>query len=169
MLSARDLAFVACRLLALYFLVNVISTLPYSLGSLASAFASGQPQDTPLFYQASRWLMLASPIVTLAMVVVLWFGAGWLAREVAEGTPGGTTSDWSPRSLLAVGVALLGLTIVAFALPTVVLYLVYLADGAAEDRWFASLVDLAARCLIGAGLILGAQRISETIARLRRW
>lgn len=113
--------------------------------------------------------MLASPIMSLAMVMVLWFGAGWLAREVAEEAPGGS-SAWSPQILLSIGVALLGLTIVAFALPTLALYLVYLADGAAETRSFDSVnfVPLVVRCAIGIGLILGAQRIAAFIATLRR-
>ena len=167
-MSPRDLAFVGCRLLALFFLVEVIATLPYTLSSLASAFASWEAQDTATFYYASRWLMLASPIVSLAMVLVLWFGAGWLAGEGADGTPAGTP-NWSPRILLSVGVALLGLTIAAFALPTLALYLVYLADGAAEARGFDTfnVVPLAVRCIVGVGLILGARRVAETIARLR--
>jgi hypothetical protein len=168
-MSPRDFAFVGCRLLALFFLVEVITTLPYTLSSLASAFASWELQDTTIFYHASRWLMLASPIVSLSMVLVLWFGAGWLAGEVADGAPAGT-SGWSPSILLSVGVALLGLSIVAFALPTLALYLVYLADGAAESRSLDSVnfVPLVVRCAIGIGLILGAQRIAAFITTLRR-
>jgi len=92
MTSARDLAFVGCRLLAIYFLFEIIASLPFSLSSLIGAFSVEYPPDTDTFYRASRSLMLASPIVSLVMVLVLWFGAGWLAREVADGAPAETSS-----------------------------------------------------------------------------
>jgi len=67
-----------------------------------------------------------------------------------------------------VGLALLGIAVLAFALPSVVIYVVYLADGAQGGGWYGNLASLVAQCVIGAALIVGARRISEAITKLRR-
>ncbi|MEO3428330.1 hypothetical protein AAFN88_05695 [Pelagibius sp. CAU 1746] len=168
--SARDIAFIGCRLLALYFLYLAVLSIPQGLFSLSSAFGVGRPQGWQLIYEASLWLVLAMPILNLAMVLLLWFGAGWLSKEVAAGAPE-AVSDWSPRSLLSVGVVLLGLILISFALPQIVLYLLYIADGALEAQTFQVhyLVSEIVQACVGIGLILGSQRITDFIARARRW
>jgi hypothetical protein len=173
-MSPRDLAFIGCRLLALYFVYIALMSIPQGLFALSSIFGAGGPRGVDQFYElsyeASLWRVLAHPILSLAMVLVLWFGAGWLSREVADGAPDATAS-WSPRSLLSVGVVLLGLVLVSFALPKIVLYLLYLADGAADARTFQTsyLASEVVQALIGFGLILGSERIAAMIADLRRW
>jgi len=170
MLSIRDIAFVGCRLLALYFLYLAVAGVPQGLFALSSAFGEGRPQGVELFYEPSLWLVLALPILHLAMVLLLWFGARWLSSEVAAGAPE-ETSAWSPQSLLSVGVVLLGLVLLSFALPQVVFYLLFFAYGAeyADFFKFNALVSKAVQTLIGLGLIIGSGRIAGTIARLRRW
>lgn len=170
--STRDIAFIGCRLLALYFLFLALQSIPYSLVSALGTLATGQQQDMlQLFYARSAWLLLATPILSLGMVVLLWFGAGRLSREVAEAPPSEVSSTWSPQSLLSVGVVLLGLIVVTLSLPSIVLNLLFIIDGAAEAATFQfnSLLSAVVQCLIGVGLILGSKGIAEAIARLRRW
>jgi len=168
--SARDIAFILCRLLALYFVYVAVLSIPQGLFALSSAFGAGRPQGVELFYQPSLWLVLASPILSLAMVVLLWFGAGWLSRGVAKGAPE-DKSVWSPEALLSVGVVLLGLVLLSFALPRAVFYLLFLANVAGGDNSFqlASLVSAVVSGLVGIGLILGSLGIADFLARLRRW
>ncbi len=170
--STRAIAFIGCRLLALYFLFLALQSIPYSLVSAFGTLASGQQQDMlQLFYARSSWLLLATPILSLGMVVLLWFGAGRLSREVAEGAPNDASSTWSPQSLLSVGVVLLGLIVVTLSLPRIVLNLLFIIDGAAEAGTFqfSSLLSAVVQCLIGVGFILGSKGIAEAIAKLRRW
>lgn len=171
MLSARDIAFVGCRLLALYFVYVALVSVPHSFYALSSAFGAGQSRDiVHLFYQTASWLSLASPILSLAMALLLWLGASWLSREVAEGAPEGT-STWSPQSLLSVGVVLLGLVLVSFALPQIALYLLFIADGAADaaDFQVAVLASEVVQTIVGIGLVLGSGGVADMIARMRRW
>ena len=169
--SARDLAFVGCRLLALYFIYLALQSIPHSFYALSNAFGAAQSQDmVQNFYGAASWLSLASPILSLAMALLLWLGAGWLSREVAEGAPE-ETATWSPQSLLSVGVVVLGLVLVSFALPQIVFYLLFVADGAAEALNFQVnyLISEVVQTIVGIGLVLGSGRIADTIGRLRRW
>jgi len=168
--STRDIAFIGCRLLALYFLYAAIQGIPHGLYALSTAFGEGQLPSMNFSYQAALWLSFASPILSMAMVLVLWFGASWLSREMADGAPEATPA-WSPRSLLSVGVVLSGLVLVSFALPQIALYLLFIADGAMEAETFRVhyLVAQVVQALVGTGLILGAERIAGTIARLRHW
>jgi hypothetical protein len=170
MSSARDIAFVGCRLLALYFLYFALTSLPHSFWAVSSAFDARGAQAEAFFYEAALWLSFASPILNLVMVLVLWFGAGWLSKEVAEGAPE-ATSTWSPQSLLSVGVVLLGLVLVSFALPQIVWHLLYLADDAERENVFRifELASAILRFVIGIGLILGADYLAKTITYLRRW
>src|SRR3546814_723245 len=96
-MSPRDLAFVGCRLLALYFLYVALLSIPEGLFALSSAFGQSGPQGVQFFYQPALWLVLASPILSLAMVLVIWFGARWLSREVADDAPEAAPT-WSPRT-----------------------------------------------------------------------
>lgn len=104
------------------------------------------------------------------MVLVLWFGASWLSREMAEGTPT-TTSNWSSQTQLSVGVVLLGLLLASFALPQIAILLLFIDDaaGPTESYQLRSLVGFGLQFIIGVGLIFGAAHIANAVARLRRW
>src|SRR3546814_17187001 len=128
-MSPRDLAFVGCRLLALYFLYVALLSIPEGLFALSSAFGQSGPQGVQFFYQPALWLVLASPILSLAKVLVLWFGARWLSREVADDAPA-AAHTWSPRTLLSVAGVFQGWVFVTFALPRVVLFMLYISNGA---------------------------------------
>jgi hypothetical protein len=169
-MSPRDLAFVGCRMLAVYFLYGGVQGIPHGLYALSSAFGAGGAQVGRLFQEPALWLSFASPILSLAMVLVLWFGASWLSREVAEGTPK-TTSTWSSQTLLSVGVVLLGLLLASFALPQIAILLLFIDDaaGPTESYQLRSLVGFGLQFIIGVGLVFGAAHIANAVARLRRW
>ena len=145
-------------------------SIPEGVFALSSAFGADGPQGMALLYQPALWLAFALPVLSLAMVLLLWFGAGWLSKEVAGGAPE-ETADWSPRSLLSVGVVLLGLTLASFALWQVVLHLLLIADGVKreENRLLSYLIANLVQLAVGIGLILGSGRIGAIVARLRRW
>ena len=167
--SARDIAFIGCRLLALCFLYFALVNLPQSFYALSS-FSSRQWQGENIFYQAGAWLSFAVPIVSLAIVLLLWHGARWISREVADGAPA-ETSAWSPQSLLSVGVVLLGLTLASFALPQIVITALYIADSdqRVDSYQISNLAAAVLRFLVGLWFILGTRRIVAFLAGLRRW
>jgi hypothetical protein len=172
-MSPRDLAFVGCRLLALYFVYVFWRSIPPAVYAISRILGLEEPQDlgeiAQLFYEGTLWQVLAHPLLGLAMVLVLWFGAERLSRKAAHSASDATTS-WSPRPLLSVGVVLLGLVLVSFALPVALHDLLLLVNSTGEF-WAvrtSSLVAEVVQVLIGFGLIVESERIAGTIARLRR-
>ena len=158
---------------ASYHTITAKEAIPNGFFALSSAFGEDGPQGMALLYQPALWLAFASPVLSLAMVLLLWFSAGWLSKEVAGGTPE-ETADWSPRSLLSVGVVLLGLALASFALwhfgGVIGAAVGVIAAGKREEaRLLSYLIANLVQLSVGIGLILGSGRIGAIVARLRRW
>lgn len=163
--SARDLAFVGCRLLALYvlwfFLTYVGQFIPFVLQ--VSAWSS--------FADANLMLL----VTNLAVFVALWFGADRIAGMVAEGTAephANQAQGWSRQAALSLVVVVLGLWILIEHIPILVSFLLQLVG---EERRFEANLDLGRlisailTTSLGVLCIFGARAIAEFIGRLRRW
>lgn len=177
--STRDIAFVGCRLLAVYALYSVLLTLAISLSLVSQVLAT--PGRS--LWQVSEFaihngaLMLAN-IVAFA---VLWFGAGWLAGrisvEASETKEQVPCVAWSARNLLAVALTLLGLWVLVHHLPTLATFVPLILEGRAVEITASGDIAYRTQQLITALLttalgilcVLGAKGIANLTARLRNW
>ena len=168
--SARDIAFIGCRLLALYLLFSsmlgiAFSTRFFFMNQGMSSWSLGDRVMESAFY--------AVPLACLiALFAVLWWGAGWSAAKATADMPAASVSSaesWSRHTVLAMMVTAVGLWALVGHLPIVVSYSMIFAwiDSPARD----STGFIAELLIVGLGLVcvLGPGRIAGTIGRLRRW
>ena len=168
MISARDLAFVGCRLLALYVLWFILTYVAQSI---------------PFVFQGLPWSAYASAnlialVANLAVFVALWFGAGRIAGMVATGTAephADQAQNWSRQSALSLVVIALGLWVLIHHLPDLIGYVPLIFPDPADEIWPdvavhpPTIISAVLTSVFGLLCILGPRGIANFIGRLRRW
>jgi hypothetical protein len=179
-MSPRSLAFVGCRLLALFVLVSSLQAIVFNTWFLLQSFRSQEQwssQDKVL-----EGAIYSVPIVALLiMVAILWWRADWIAGRVVTRPAEAAVKiggGWSPQDALSVAVIALGLWVLIDHLPALVSYLFLLINDihpeGAEAFTFAlvnvqGLVSTLFTTGLGLLCIFGSQTVAEFIGRLRRW
>lgn len=169
-MSPRDLAFVGCRLLALFLLVSSVLAISFNTRFILQSFGMS---EWSLGDRLAEFAFYAVPLTFLiAMFVVLWWGADWIAGKATTDltvTSAPATESWSRHTVLSMVVTAVGLWALVGHLPVVVSFIIYFAkvDAPARDStgFVAELV------IVGLGLacVIGSGRIAGAIGRLRRW
>jgi sterol desaturase/sphingolipid hydroxylase (fatty acid hydroxylase superfamily) len=164
-MSPRDLAFVGCRLLALFVFVGVVQNIAFGVRFLFQALIRG-PDETRAQQLTEVSLQHASAVTGVVLAAVLWFGAHWISGKIAEGAPQ-ATGQWSPRIVLSVAIIFFGLYLLFWTLP----HISYLLQNLVVHDAFSleSLLSILLQGAIAVGCILGSQRIADFIAKLRHW
>ncbi|WP_420345317.1 hypothetical protein [Pelagibius sp.] len=166
MISARDLAFVGCRLLALYALYAALLTFAHTLTVAMSGF-----DQFVLSFGTSL-------TVNLVVFLALWFGAGRIAERVAPGRapPREEAAPfWTRQHVLTLALVVLGAWVLIHHLPTLLGQLSLLFEdgggGAIRDRTGLLSSILTSVLASGFGLLclFGARGIADVIVKLRRW
>jgi hypothetical protein len=162
-MSTRTLAFVGCRLLAVYVLLSVIQAQTHNLFFyLQSLNRVVQNVDfDPYFYSA---------LLNFVAALILWFRADWFAARIAAGTPEPQQEEpatWSPKNALSVVVIATGLWVLILLVPRLsILLQQFLEDGRVDT---ISFVFVALSIAVGVVCIFSPRGIAEVIARGRRW
>lgn len=164
--SARDIAFIGCRLLALYILWGVLQYSAFNVPFLLQALS--QPEASRAGQLADVSGYVAAMLVSLAISPILWFGADWIAGKVAAGTTEGqgeTSRPWPRERALSVAVAVLGLWILIEYLPNLASEVALaVRDGFAHTP---ALVSAALTTALGLICVLGSRGIVEFVKQLR--
>lgn len=171
--SARDVAFIGCRLLAVYALYSLLLYLGQWMLFIVQALRwpnSGNGQ-----FVASYGL---SGAILLAMFLALWFRAGWIAGKIAAGTgdsKAAVPGSWSRESVLSLALVVLGVWILVHHVPDLVAYAVRILPSEPDPdneitlaQW-AQIVSAGLTTVLGLFCLLGARGIAEAIGRFRRW
>jgi len=175
--SARDIAFIGCRLLALYVLYGTLLMVMFNVSDFLQMIAAQEVdwRGNPYFMRT-----LALLIANLGVFLALWFASDWVAGKVAAGTTRAkeaATTAWSRRDALSVGVTLLGLWVLVHHLPILLSYMPLILHGDAVEVTRNGHVSIDTRSIfsallttvLGVFFVLGSRGITEYIARLRRW
>ena len=174
--SARDIAFIGCRLLALFVLVSSLQAITLNSWLLLQSFRS--QQEWSLQDKLVEWGAYTVPMaVLLVLVAILWARADWIAAKVTTGVTEAQPADaggWSRQVALSVAVVAIGLWLVVDRLPFLVQYLFLLLgrDTGAEGPVWMDFPNLAATLfaiVLGLFCVSCASPISGYLARLRRW
>ena len=173
-MKLQDLAFLGCRLLALYWGVMAI----HWIGGFAAAWAawdsSSVTSRTDMLSLASQNTALLSLHILIALA--LWFGARRFARFMAPDT--GAPKESGGITLVevqAAAFAAVGLLIVLTSLPEAVSVLYQLHRESelrfqSEMSWDAQFnrLELIIRLVLGVLLFFGARGLSGLLVRLRK-
>ena len=167
-MSPRDLAFVGCRLLALYVFLTVvqaqISNVFFYLQALNATEATG------IVHNNEYDLYFGSALLNLGFCFVLWFKAGWLAGKIAAGArepQGEAPVVWSHESAVSVVVIAAGLWVLILLVPSLTYVLSELLRSGRAD--FISLGYVVLTLAVGFICILSPRGIAGFIGRARRW
>jgi len=171
-MSPRDLAFVGCRLLAVYVLFSSVLSISFNTRFiLQSAGMSGWS----LADRIAEFAFYAIPLAfLLAITGILWWGAGWVAAKAVAGLDpslGPASEGWSHETALSLAVVAFGLWVLIEHLPSLVAYPVYFTLRGATDGFRAESIHSLVAELVTIALalvcVLGSRRIAGTVAQLR--
>jgi hypothetical protein len=168
-MTARDLAFVGCRLLALYLGI----TAAYQAISIAVAWeriveSSGVPRE-----ELSLFSMYVLPLTThIVVAAFLWIGARYFSRLVAALPKSEALSgSFTPAAFQAVALFAVGLFLLASAVPELLVVLHRYATVDEHAGQFGAmygtgerLATATLRAIVGGFLIAYPQ-----FGRLRKW
>ena len=175
-MSPRDLAFVGCRLLALYVLASSLQAIAINTWLLLQSFRN--QQQWGLQEKLVEWGVYSVPMAALLiLVVILWRRADWIAdKATARITEAQSPASarWSPQIALSVAVVALGVWLLVDRVPVLVrfVYLLFGHDAEAADRFWVDipfLVSTLFAIVLGLLCVFGAQTISGVVARIRHW
>jgi hypothetical protein len=177
--SARDIAFIGCRLLAVYSLYSALLSFALGLSFVSQVLAA--PGRS--IWQASEYAFHNGTVMlaNIAAFFVLWFGAAWFAGRISPEAPEtedqAPVAEWPVRKVLTVALTLLGLWVLVHHLPPLASFIPLILEHriveVAGNGAFSYQTQqfITALLTIGLGIVcvLGAQGIADFIAKLRRW
>ncbi|HVS09668.1 MAG TPA: hypothetical protein VMS76_07310 [Planctomycetota bacterium] len=172
-MNRRDFAVLACRLIAVYLLVESIFFFASFLHNWI-AFALDPEAGLPAsdWNQWSHLALLAFPMV--AALLLLRFSEAIGSRLVPKGEEPAPSSPAAPGAWLAFGLVLIGVLDLVRSVPELVNFVGYAWSSAPElypvplvDRFGTGLIASALRVTLGLWLVLGSRGIARVIGRLR--
>ncbi len=176
MLNPRDAGFVGCRLLALYFLYNVLQWLPHAYSMLSSTLFVVRSHPTPpggemLVYTQ----MLLEAIAKVGLVLFFWFAADWLSKRIfpAEHNAG-HPQQWDRQAVISVVPVAIGLVLILRSFVQLADW-IYISLSPFDTRalWEAGvgsdLTEIAIRFALGCLFILGGGPMARLITKLKGW
>lgn len=153
-MNSNILAFVACRLMAIYMFVNLV----HNVGMTIIVRATNAPESISFSDVFSVFLAY------LTLVIILWFAARWISKHVAnEAFSENVKGQWSHTNVLSVSMCIMGMFIVVMALPQFTFLLRLHSFGILETA------DPLMSLFLGLLLIFGAEQVAAQITKSRRW
>jgi hypothetical protein len=136
----------------------------------------------PAFFMETRryddevalWMAIAIAIVSIALVLVLWFFPRTVARSLLPDIAVAEPVATSPDDWLPVGCSLLGLWLLSLAIPGLIRYLIilYIGHRTTEDisydgGIYATLIYYIVQVGIGLWLVFGARGLKRLLVWAR--
>lgn len=163
-MKAHTAAVLACRILAVYFVLRLIASGFFVGMFLSVAFAA----HTPIFMVMNALFLT---IVTVAAIAALWFLAPMAARFFlvgADRTDENQSTAIQPRDLMTIACMVMGIYFAFMglsAIPNQLIVLFYFDSSVGNPQLWtqeaANLTVSLAQSFIGAGLLIWAHPIAE--------
>ncbi len=173
-MTGRELAMIACRLLGLYVLVMGLFRTDWLTVSLVMLVGDWDDPDARV---QAAWMLGSTIVPTLLMLaagVVLWWTAPWLGSRLAGSAGDANLPDQlDPNSAQAVLFAVAGVVLIAIGGTELIYPLLEWAYADPDmleplgPRWVGGLVSRIVMVLLGIGLLLGGRGLAGLITRLR--
>ncbi len=165
-MTKREIAVLSFKVLGLYAFIRVIDHLPYIL-----YYVWGENAKQTI---VPNLLIIAVPPLLLVLCsVLLWFGAPLLASIVFKSAPSGNVSNASLPDMQTVAFAVVGLILIASALPeivssVVIYYTMYSVAIGGKRALIQNIIVLFLKLGLGFWLLLGSRGLVSFIRSLRR-
>ncbi|MCK4624646.1 MAG: hypothetical protein KAV00_04990 [Phycisphaerae bacterium] len=174
-MTKREIASLACKILAVYALLHIPQYLQGVYFALSSII-----QGEPIFGDTSGVLLnfsifLIPTLLYLAVGILLWRRSDALAsRMVSDDQPSEGQSTISGRAVSAIAFSIVGLVVLVDAIPRIARVLSHLAFQPTmefEGRWtanvIAELIALGVQVILGAVLLVGGRALSQLVTKIR--
>ncbi len=172
-MEKEEMAYIGCRLLALYYIVNAL----YAITTFTLFFTSWKRAQVKLtFPEASMVYYQLAPFVFYVIAgCVLWFGAGKIVNTLLPGS----NIDNGLRSMTAfqvqsvifsaIGILVLSLTIpdIVGALYTMTQWQNISTFSQVSLEFKTQAVELVIRMFVGVFLLFGSKGLSSLLVRVR--
>ncbi|MCC7204591.1 MAG: hypothetical protein IT441_05895 [Phycisphaeraceae bacterium] len=176
-MNKRDIAFLACRLLALYTWIHVVFRVDYLAGGVFGLFETKEV-SLSLTLRILYFLSASLPLILFAALgALLWFRAARLADRMVRGTDSEATPLPADRhTVQAIAFSAIGLFVLLQVIPTFATQMMTAA--VAQDlsrtryelldwRWKTAVAATLVQIALGLWLLLGARGIVTTLGKLR--
>ena len=165
--SAREFAFIGCRLLSLLILYFAVQQFELILLSLIKVLGADASKRSLFFFEIAFFPVL-SVISDVVVILCLWCGAGWISGRLVKGLENAAKPEiWSREITLSLAVAALGLFILVTTIPEILRSIyVYTVHNQSTDE---SLIAASLAIAVAVICILGPRSIAGFVAKLRRW
>ena len=175
-ITPRDAAFIGCRLLALYFLYDMLQWAPHAYSMLSSTLfvVLGEHEIAP-DRRVSVYLPLVIHFLTkLAPMLLLWFGAGWVSNRIWPiDRADADRVELDLPGALPVVILVTGVVMMLSNTPIVAFWVVVSALGGEASIWTLDVQEAFPSALVaflfGCLFVLGAGTIGRFVSRVRRW
>jgi len=173
-MKKEELAFIGCRLIALYYAAKALET----VGSFMMFLVMWRTQAIDL--QSANVGVIYLQILPFAfygiIACLLWFGAGTIVRSLLPDTEFNQNSrSISAEQVQSVAFTTIGLLILTWGITDLVkvLYQVFQLNQASDFAHFSKTlkaegITVACQILFGFYLMLGSRGLSKLVARLRQ-
>ena len=158
-MDSRDIAKLACRLLALYFAIVTLTSLAWIVPSLSGA-------EEVLLLTTSY---AANTLIYLGIVVVLWRYAGrialWLVPDPSDVSLGGL----SFRMVQRLAFSVVGLVFAVQGAAELLQFVAYRlsAPEGVTGNWIQP-INAATKLILGGGLLIGTDNLMRLLGRLEQ-
>jgi len=162
-MTQRQIARLACRLLALFALVMAVGAVQWAVSGFAF-----EPSELPGIAHA-RWFWVAQvlPVVLYAATAaILWLAADRLAAWMSADTDTATSLP-GEAGLQSVAFSVVGLCILGWAVPGLASLAVHPVFELGE--WRANVAAIALQVALGLALLLAARRLVALLSRPVSW
>ncbi len=174
-MTKREIASLACKILAVYTLLKIPQYIPGLYFLLFGIFVEELRYEStvPFFWQLSTTLV--PTLLYLVVGILLWCRSNALAGKMVsdEQTEEGQ-SRISGQAVSAIAFSIVGLVVLVHAIPRITSVLSYLAFQPAaefEGRWtanvIAELTALGVQVILGAVLLMGGRTLSRLVMSIR--
>lgn len=170
----EELAFVGCRLIALFYIVKVLET----LGSFTMILLAWQTKamDFPTSIAGTFYLQTIPLAFYGIIACLLWFGAGTIVKSLVPDTDQKSKSrNISAEQIQSIAFATIGMLVLTWGISDLVnvLFQIFQLKKVSDFSLIsislqAECITVACRILLGLFLIFGFQGFSSFLIRLRR-
>ncbi len=177
-MTKREIASLACKILAVYALLQLPQYVQGIYFLLSGIFAGELWGDNIHRMHGSFWnlsTVFVPTVLYLVAGILLWRRSDALAgRMVSDEQTEGDQYRLPGREFMAIAFSIVGLVVLVHAIPRIAHILSYLASQPPpgfESRWTAStiaeMVALGVQVILGAVLFMGGRALSQLVMKIR--
>ena len=170
-MNKEDFAYIGCKLLALYWLVNAF----HLLASFASSMVSFNTDSSATFNSDATLYLAYLPLVAyLLFAIIFWFGAKRFTKAIFSGKYENDSKCVTKHHVQSIAFSTVGLILIFISVPELinVLYKIHMLKELdsytqVQHGVKAQIIELSLKVIFGILLFFGSRGLSGLLYRIR--